>query len=78
MDELWKDAIWGQFGAAIDMLDNAIEACPEDLWFDRTREPQFWYLVSHTLFWLDLYLTEDRGNFRPPAPFGSRNSIPRG
>jgi len=25
-------ALWGQFGAAIDMLDNAIVACPESLY----------------------------------------------
>ena len=78
MDHLWKDAVWGQFGAAIDMLANAVDACPEDLWFDRAREPQFWYLVSHTLFWLDYYLTEDREHFRPPAPFGLEELDPAG
>lgn len=24
--------IWQQFGAAIDMLNNAMNACPDDLW----------------------------------------------
>ncbi len=78
MDQPWKDAIWGQFGAAIDMLANAVDACPEDLWFARDREPQFWYLVSHTLFWLDFYLDDDRENFRPPAPFGLEELDPAG
>ena len=32
MDEQWKTALWQQFGAAIDMLHNAIEACPDALW----------------------------------------------
>jgi hypothetical protein len=29
MDSFWKTIIWQQFGAAIDMLDNALRACPE-------------------------------------------------
>jgi len=27
-----KKIIWQQFGAAIDMLENAIKACPEKVW----------------------------------------------
>jgi hypothetical protein len=78
MDQPWQEAIWGQFGAAIDMLANAVESCPEDLWYDRARDQQFWYLVSHTLFWLDLYLSEDRDGFRPPPPFGLEELDPAG
>jgi hypothetical protein len=74
---IWKTIIWQQFGAAIDMLDNALRACPDELWRDRlwensTRWPefsQFWYLVYHALFWLDLYLTGAEEGFVPPAPF---------
>ena len=69
MDASWKAAIWGQFGAAIDMLENAVVACPDELWGDRTRRPEFWYLVFHTLFWLDLYLTGRKEGFAPPAPY---------
>jgi hypothetical protein len=32
MDIDWKSIIWRQFGAAIDMLENALIACPEELW----------------------------------------------
>ena len=56
MDDLWRDAIGRQFGAALDMLENAVKACPDDLWADRNLRPEVWYLVFHTLFWLDLYL----------------------
>jgi hypothetical protein len=69
MDASWKAAIWGQFGAAIDMLERAVIACPDELWGDRTRRPEFWYLVFHTLFWLDLYLTGRKEGFAPPAPY---------
>ena len=78
---MWRDALWRQFGAAIDMLDNALVACPDSLWAQplwRTPPPtefpprfaEFWYVTFHALVWLDLYLSgipED--DFAPPAPF---------
>lgn len=70
--------MWPQFGAAIDMLDNAIAACPDEVWDDRSREPQPWYLAFHTLFWLDLYLTGSVDGFAPPAPFSLEELDPRG
>lgn len=69
MTEQWKSATWRQFGAAIDMLENAMRACPESLWGDRSQKPEFWYTAFHTLFFLDLYLSESEVGFRPPAPF---------
>ena len=69
MDMTWKKIIWQQFGAAIDMLDNAIHACPDRLWNDRSQQPEFWYTVFHTLFFLDFYLSESEEGFMPPAPF---------
>ncbi|HYJ81188.1 MAG TPA: DinB family protein, partial [Longimicrobiaceae bacterium] len=66
----FKNIVWTQFGASIDMLGNAIEACPEELWGDRTQQPEFWYLVYHTLFYLDLYLFGSVDGFAPPPPFG--------
>ena len=68
-DPTWRAILWGQFGAAIDMLENAVRACPDDLWRDRIRRPEYWYVVYHTLFWLDLYLSGAREGFAPPAPF---------
>jgi len=32
MDDFWKTLLWQQFGAAIDMLEDATRACPDDLW----------------------------------------------
>lgn len=77
MDTSWKTVIWQQFGAAIDMLDNALCACPdhlwrERLWNNRSERPeyaQFWYIAYHTLFWLDFYLSGSADGFAPPAPF---------
>ena len=50
-------------------MDTELLACPGELWNDRSRRPEFWYLVYHTLFFLDLYLTGSLEGFAPPAPF---------
>ena len=78
MDNSWKTIIWQQFGAAIDMLENAIRACPVRVWGDRVDWYEFWYLASHTLFWLDYYLSESTDGFTPPAPFGLEELDPAG
>jgi hypothetical protein len=67
----WKSALQHQFVAALDMLENAIRACPEAVWDEAaTPIPQrFWYLAYHTLFWLDFYLSEREQGFAPPAPY---------
>jgi hypothetical protein len=81
MDTSWSAALWRQFGAAIDMLDNAVVACPAALWHARLwRDPpppqfppqfaEFWYVTYHALVWLDLYLSGvPEEDFAPPAPF---------
>jgi hypothetical protein len=82
----WKSIIWRQFGAAIDMFENAVVACPEELWGKKTssNDPfteqwyEFWYLAFHTLFWLDFYLSEKQEGFAPPAPFGLEEIDPKG
>ena len=66
MEQSFKQALWHQFGAAILMLENAINACPDYLW---DTETQFWYRSYHTLFYLDYYLSTEPENFNPPAPF---------
>ena len=88
-----NEMLWHQFGAAIDMLDDAIKNCPIALWETQlwNDEPdqwvakgfsKFWYLCYHTLFWLDLYLTGAEEGFSPPAPFDlvemeSNETLPR-
>lgn len=70
MIDFWRSAIRQQSHAAIDMLANAIEACPDSVWSGQGRGA-FWYLAFHTLFFLDLYLSEeDESRFHPPPPFG--------
>jgi hypothetical protein len=78
MDPTWRAVIWRQFRAAIDMLENAILACPEELWSDRSQPLEFWYVVYHTLFWLDLYLSGSVEGFAPPTPFTLDELDPEG
>jgi hypothetical protein len=78
MDKFWKAVIWQQFGAAIEMLENAMLACPDELWGERSRKPEYWYLVYHTLFFLDLYLSDAVEGFLPPAPFNLDEMDPAG
>lgn len=69
MNSAWRAILWNQFGASIDMLENAINACPKEVWGDKPGFYEFWYYAYHTLFFLDLYLSESEEGFAPPKPF---------
>jgi hypothetical protein len=60
------------------MLENALVACPDELWSDRSQRPEFWYVAFHTLFFLDYYLSDSFEGFAPPAPFTLDELDPRG
>jgi hypothetical protein len=75
---IWNTALLRQFGAAIAMLENAITACPDDLWQARIHSEdtdhsgfgEFWYVAYHTIFWLDFYLSDTaETEFKPPEPY---------
>jgi len=66
MVETFKQTLWQNFGAAIDMLKNAISACPDELWHSETK---FFYLSYHTVIFLDYYLTIPARDFRPTLPY---------
>lgn len=83
METSWSAALWPQFGATIDMLENALVACPASLWEERLwrdsappppqfppQFAEFWHVAYHALVWLDLYLSGvSEDEFAPPAPF---------
>jgi hypothetical protein len=66
MDQSLKYILWNQFGAAINMLENAINACPAELW---NNELTYWYWSYHTIFYLDYYSDPNPTSFLPPSPF---------
>ena len=75
-----KDVLASQYGAALDMLGNAIRACPDAHWDDASRpvDQRFWYLAFHTLFWHDHYVSPTEQGYRPPAPFTLDEMDPAG
>ena len=59
------NTIRSQFHASLDMLQDAIEACPEDMW-DRAEDlNRTWQLAYHALFYTHLYLQPSEAYFRP-------------
>ena len=86
---LENEILWKQFGAAIDMLGDALHECPDELWEQSLWQEHsdqwvpsgfsaFWYVGYHTLFWLDLYLYGAEEGFSPPAPFDLVEMDPAG
>ncbi|GLV60098.1 hypothetical protein KDH_69210 [Dictyobacter sp. S3.2.2.5] len=81
INTMFYTALWRQFGAAVDMLENALLACPDALWSERLwsgpppegfppQFAEFWYVTFHTLIFFDLYLSGvPEEDFTPPAPF---------
>lgn len=75
MEQSLKEEIWRQFGASIDMLENAIKLCPTHFW---DTEKKFWYISYHCLFWLDYYLTLNPNEYAPPYPYTTSEFDPEG
>jgi DinB superfamily len=77
MPQAVSNALWQQFGASVDMLDNALAACPDELWTaplwrvapasgEAAGASEFWSLAAHALRWLERYLAA-----APEERFGS-------
>ncbi len=76
MIQTLRTNLWQQIGASLDMLENAIQACPEAVWGTNTSsKTEFWYLVFHTLYWFDNDMSASSEVFAPPVPFN--NAIPK-
>lgn len=61
-----QESLWRQFGASIDMLNNVILNSPDDYFKTNKR---FYYLVYHSVIFLDYYLTIPPKDFSPILPF---------
>lgn len=75
MAETINEIVWKQFGAALDMMENSLQACPEEVWSEKS---EFWYIAFHTLFYTDYYLSKQPLAFLPAAPFTLSEFDPRG
>ena len=62
-----KSALIDQYGAALEMLKQAIIQCPAASWNDTQDRKQFWQVAYHTLFYTHLYLHDNLKAFQPWA-----------
>jgi hypothetical protein len=76
MSPTWKAILWHQFSAAIENFQNALNACPDELWQVRLWQGEghpefgdFWYVCYHTIFWLDHYCSDSADTFTAHPPF---------
>ena len=74
MDHAIKEILWNQFGASIDMLTNVISNCPDEYFMSHRR---FYYLVFHSVIFLDYYLTIPPDDFLPMLSFTQREAKER-
>lgn len=64
-----NDAIQSQYHAALSMLQQSIENCPESLWIDPEPVNSYWQVAFHVLFYTHLYLQPIEGAFMPWPKF---------
>lgn len=58
-------ALTSQYHAALAMLRQAVERCPDDLWAGGNYPVPFWRVAYHTLFYTHFYLAQSERAFRP-------------
>ncbi len=58
-------ALKGQYHAAMSMLRETIEKCPDEMWAGGDYAVPFWHVAYHTLFFTHLYLMPDEKAFQP-------------
>ena len=56
--------IQSQYLAALAMLKQAVENCPDDLW-NRESPNRFWHTAYHALFYTHLYVQPTHDDFTP-------------
>ena len=49
------------------MLGQAMELCPEDLWFNNEHRNRFWHIAYHAMFYTHFYLQPSERGFQPWA-----------
>jgi hypothetical protein len=64
MIEYVRQMLIREFEAALAMLNQCIEACPEEHWDDKIANGTFRWVAYHALFFLDLYLSSSEHDFQ--------------
>jgi DinB superfamily len=63
--ESLQTVLKSQYHAALAMLRQAIEACPEEMWLSKEHPNSFWQIAYHTLFFAHLYMQPNYAAFSP-------------
>jgi len=71
-EAILRSAIKGQYHAALAMLREAIERCPDDLWVSDAFANRTWRMAYHTLYYTHLYLHPRFEDFHPWAHHQTR------
>jgi len=58
-------AIKSQYLAALGMMKQAVERCPESIWDVAEDKNKFWRVAYHALFYTHLYLQKTAEDFKP-------------
>jgi len=61
--------IQSQYHAALAMLRQAVEQCPDPLWADASYSNPAWHVAYHTLYYTTLYLQPTAEDFDPQELF---------
>lgn len=72
MLDKFRQLVVGQYEAALSMLKECVDRCPDAVWNARVANYKFCQVAFHTLFYTDFYLGEDPESFRR-QPFHLQN-----
>ena len=59
-----KPILKSQYHAALAMVRDAVERCPDDVWTAPGHVSAFWQVAYHTIFFTHLYLHRDETSFQ--------------
>jgi DinB superfamily len=60
-----RTVLKSQYHAALAMLGEAIQRCPDEVWSSSEHKNAFWQIAYHTLFFAHAYLQTDKEAFHP-------------
>jgi len=66
-DSIVRQTILRQYRAALDMLGQAVERCPEELWLSSEYPNRFWHIAYHSVFYVHFYVQPSEAEFKPWA-----------
>jgi hypothetical protein len=63
--EAIRSVLKSQYRAALAMLKESIERCPDEIWNREEETNSFWQIAYHTLFFTHLYIQKNEDAFHP-------------